>query len=414
VPDHDPYADAVAALRALADHTNQSNGHHHANGNPFWVDWPEFWARENGDEEWIAWPLVPVGRQVALYARAKAGKSWVSLNVAAAIATGRPVFGRPAGPIRHVAYFDWEMTVDDLFERLDQFGYTEDDDLGHFHYALQPDLPALNTPKGAELILSRCAEVEAEVAFIDTLGRAISGEENSADSYRDFARTTGVALKRRGVAVVRTDHAGKSDEAGQRGSSAKDDDVDIVYRLEQIEGGWNLIRTFARVGWAPARARIERHTDDEDTITFVIATRDDPSFPVGTAELATQLEHLGVTTDMGRRTAMKMLKDATGHGVKDSRLGHALRWLRTAEPAFNASPSTRGNVGHHSPDGALWITDANEGVPPSGTTSAHSDLPGGTISGHQGAPPVETQGVHPPPLRSNGGAPRSDDTEPIF
>jgi hypothetical protein len=368
---------------------------------PFWVDWPEFWARETAEEEWIAWPLVPVGRQVALYARAKVGKSWISLNVAAAIATGRPIFGRPPGRRRHVAYFDWEMTVDDLFERLDQFGYDEDDDLSHFHYALQPDLPALNTPAGAKMILERCVEVEAEVAFIDTLGRAISGEENSADSYRDFARTTGVVLKRRGVAVIRTDHAGKSHEAGQRGSSAKDDDVDIVYRLEQVEDGWKLTRTFARVGWAPAHVHIQRQTDEEETVTFTIATRDDPSFPVGTKELANELDAIGVTADMGRPTAMKRYKAAFGHGVKNERLGHALRWMRAAEPVFNTHPDG-GDRGSTPP-----ISDeARQGSgTPAGTPPIHSDLPGGTEVGDRWGQGGADKGDTPPPVSYTGGVP---------
>ena len=60
----------------------------------------------------------------------------------------------------------------------------------------------------------RYANDIAEVVVIDTTGRAIEGEENSADSYREFARTTGLALKRAGIACVRTDHAGK--KANQR------------------------------------------------------------------------------------------------------------------------------------------------------------------------------------------------------
>ena len=60
---------------------------------------------------------------------------------------------------------------------------------------------------------------KAEVVVIDTTGRAIDGEENSADSYREFARTTGLALKRSNISCIRTDHAGKDGgkKQGQRG-----------------------------------------------------------------------------------------------------------------------------------------------------------------------------------------------------
>src|SRR5262249_22488756 len=74
------------------------------------VDWKTFWARDHCEEQWFAWPLLAKGRGHALYAPAKAGKSSVLLYVAAAIATGRPLFGRPVQPARRVLYVDYEMT----------------------------------------------------------------------------------------------------------------------------------------------------------------------------------------------------------------------------------------------------------------------------------------------------------------
>jgi len=114
-----------------------------------------------------------------------------------------------------------------------------------------------------------CELTKAEVVVIDTTGRAIEGEENSADSYREFARTTGLALKRAGIACVRTDHAGKDGgkKHGQRGSSAKNDDVDIVYRLDKTDDGLKLIRTHTRISWVPAE--VDLIVEDIDDITTI-------------------------------------------------------------------------------------------------------------------------------------------------
>jgi len=233
------------------------------------IDWKTFWTQDHIVEDWIAKPLIARARQTALFAGAKTGKSWLTLNVVAALATGKPILGHPPVAQAHCLYLDYEMVEADLYERLEQFGYTEDDDLSHLHYALIPSLPPLNTPEGASAIMRLCELTKAEVVVIDTTGRAIEGEENSADSYREFARTTGLALKRAGIACVRTDHAGKDGgkKHGQRGSSAKNDDVDIVYRLDKTDDGLNMERTHTRISWVPAK--VELIVEDLDDIITI-------------------------------------------------------------------------------------------------------------------------------------------------
>jgi hypothetical protein len=51
-------------------------------------------GKDHADEEWLAYPIIPKGRAIALYAPAKAGKSTIVLAVAAAVATGRRVLGQ--------------------------------------------------------------------------------------------------------------------------------------------------------------------------------------------------------------------------------------------------------------------------------------------------------------------------------
>src|ERR1035437_5981226 len=93
------------------------------------VVFSELWTREPPTEEWTIKPLVPRGRQVALWSPAKQGKSLLALDGVGAAATGRPVFGqRPGEPI-NVVYFDQEQTLDDLHSRLLDMGYGPDIDL---------------------------------------------------------------------------------------------------------------------------------------------------------------------------------------------------------------------------------------------------------------------------------------------
>jgi len=230
------------------------------------VNWTEFWNQDHKAEDWIAYPLIARGRQTALFAVAKEGKSYIALACVAALATGKPIFGRPAQDQVHVLYLDYEMTAADLMERLDNLGYTREDNLTHLHYALIPSLPPLNTYEGAAAVMKLVELTQAQVVVIDTTGRAVEGEENSADTYREFARTTGLALKGAGIALLRTDHAGKDKgkTQGQRGSSAKNDDVDIVYHLQRDGHTIKLTRVFSRIGWAPTEVELIEEQLEED------------------------------------------------------------------------------------------------------------------------------------------------------
>jgi hypothetical protein len=230
------------------------------------VNWQEFWNQDHKAEDWIAYPLIARGRQTALFAVSKEGKSYIALACTAALATGKPIFGRPAQDKVHVLYLDYEMTAADLMERLDNLGYTREDNLTHLHYALIPSLPPLNTYEGAAAVMKLVELTQAQVVVIDTTGRAVEGEENSADTYREFARTTGLALKGAGIALLRTDHAGKDKgkTQGQRGSSAKNDDVDIVYHLQRDGHTIKLTRVFSRIGWAPTEVELIEEQLEED------------------------------------------------------------------------------------------------------------------------------------------------------
>jgi hypothetical protein len=195
------------------------------------VDWHELWADET-EEEWIAEPLIPARRLIALYSAPKAGKSLLMLEIAAAIAGGRSVFGYPPGPPHRVLYVDFENDPrGDTRERLQAMDYTPDD-LPNLCMLSFPVLSALDTEQGATELLAAIGEYDCSVVIIDTVSRSIQGEENENDTWLAFYRHTGLKLKQAGVALVRLDHSGKDESKGQRGGSAKSGDVDAIWRLK--------------------------------------------------------------------------------------------------------------------------------------------------------------------------------------
>jgi hypothetical protein len=148
--------------------------------------------------------------------------------MALALATGSPVLYRPAGDPLTVVYLDMEMTEDDLYGRAGDMGYGPDVDLSRLHYILLPSLPPLDTPEGGAALMEYVLEVGAQVVIVDTLARSVAGPESDVDTLRAFFRHTGLPLKAAGVTWARADNMGKDATKGVRGTSAKNDDVDIV------------------------------------------------------------------------------------------------------------------------------------------------------------------------------------------
>lgn len=286
------------------------------------TDWAEFWTKDFHDDEWLCEPLLARGRSHALYASAKAGKSLLMLEVAAALATGRSTLRQAAGTPRNVVYLDEEMTEADLQERLVDMGYGPDDDLSHLHYFTLPCLPPLDTEAGGREVRRIADEYDAEIVVIDTMCRVITGDENSADTMKAFARFTGQPLKAAGRTVIRLDHAGKNQEQGQRGSSAKNDDVDVVWSLKATEDGVKLEATHRRISWVPESIDLTR---TENPLRHRPAVA---SYVTGTKTLAEMLDRWDVPLNLGRGKVRSEYLEPREMKFSNKAITDALRWRR--------------------------------------------------------------------------------------
>jgi hypothetical protein len=259
-----------------------------------------------------------------MYAKGGTGKSLLALWIAAGLATGTTLTG-PADPTE-ILYLDYEMTLATVVERLEDMGYDDPHTLKRFHYASLPTLAPLDTLEGGRAVVDLAKHLGVKLVVIDTFGRAVSGDENEADTVRNWYRWTGQLLKAAGIGFLRIDHAGKDATRGQRGSSAKNDDVDLVWEMTARDGGsYQLRATKRRFSWV------------EDTVT-ITQTRDNGilgyrwrdgavTYRAGAAELAAILDQLDAPVDISRRKALVLLREA-GHGRDNNVVADALRYRR--------------------------------------------------------------------------------------
>ena len=212
------------------------------------INWQEFWTQSFPEEDWLIKPLIPRNQLVVIFAPGGTGKSLLALYIAAGLATGRDIFGIEHQPIS-VLYMDYEMQQAQLYERLTAMGYNKDTDLTRLHYASLPPIASLDTPEGAKEVCDLARACQAELVIIDTFSRAVEGAENDADTVRNFYRWTALKLKTEGRSLLRIDHAGKDLKKGARGTSAKNDDVDLVWQMTRAGDEVRLVPTKKRHTW---------------------------------------------------------------------------------------------------------------------------------------------------------------------
>jgi hypothetical protein len=372
------------------------------------LDWPTFWDIDRTEAEWLAEPIIAAHRSHALFAPGGTGKSLLALWIAAAIATGRPIFGRH-NPPRHVLYLDYEMTADDLAERLENMGYGPEHDLTRLHYALLPSLPGLDQPDGGKAVIRLAQLCDAELVIIDTFGRAVHGDENEADTVRAWYRWTGLHLKAEGRAFLRVDHAGKDIEKGQRGTSAKNDDVDVVWRLARQDGEtFKLVAKKRRMSWVPETVDLVLKEDDHLEYALLAGT----SYPTGTKDVVDLLVELDVPIDASQRQAAKTLKEA-GKGRRAELVRAAQRWRNAEIPThFQGPESASRKNGTHPSDGG-WDAVAGRTI----DENANMQVDGsGRTTGRTGTHPRGTTGTRSVSIDTDApsASPETDPAEELF
>ena len=371
----------------------------------WYVDWAQLWSTENQQGEWLCEPLLARGRAHALYAGAKSGKSLLLLELAAALATGRPVLNLPKREPIPVLYIDYEMTGADVRDRLEAFGYSKDDNMEHLHYVLLPSIGGLDTKAGADTVIAAVTQKNIQLVIIDTTARAVEGEENDADTLRAFYRWSGVALKSLGVTWVRADHAGKDSAKGQRGSSAKNDDVDVVWKFTKRNTTSILIEaTHRRMQWIPDKIELELREYNGVLMHSIIGDE----ISDAAQQLAKQLDDIGAELDITARAARDLLKKNNIKSASDIlRSALRLRRLRLDNGVISAWVEAIEQVG--TSDGTRAVTTtAHDNGTTFGTQQQNASLRDGTRSAHDG---TQSSGGVPLVPRPKG---RHNDDTPTF
>lgn len=197
----------------------------------------DFLTMEFPERKMLLAPIVPRQGLCMLHAARGIGKTFASMSVAYAVASGGSLFGRWAAPSpARVLFVDGEMPARTLQDRLAAIiaGSENEPPSNDYLQLLTPDMqpgpmPNLATREGQQAIEPFLEGVELLVMDnLATLAR--NGRANDEESWLPVQGWL-LELRRRGISVFLVHHEGKG--GGQRGTSAKEDILDTVIRLSR-------------------------------------------------------------------------------------------------------------------------------------------------------------------------------------
>jgi putative DNA primase/helicase len=280
--------------------------------------------------EYALTPVIPLPGLVMLYAPRGMGKTFVSLSIALAIATGTAALKWQAPAPRRVLYIDGEMPAGAIKERLRDLilgaGTTGDAALLSFLCAdLMPNgLPSLARPEVRDMIVA--ASDAFDVLFFDNLSTLASGlRENEADDWGEL-QAFFMALRRAGKSVVLIHHAGKGGQ--QRGTSRREDVLDTVINLKRptdysprqgarFEVHIDKARGVTGDALAPFEASLAQGPDGG--LTWGFADHADMMRDRVRAMLADGMSVRDIAEDVGMsKSAVHRMKQAMGQGGADA------------------------------------------------------------------------------------------------
>ncbi len=185
-------------------------------------------------------PIIPEKGLTMLYAPRGIGKTFVALNIALAVATGKSMFNNKWSAVKpsKVLLVDGEMPAYSLQDRLKNMELSNNVDTSDLDnlQILSSDLqeigiPDLSTVDGQQLIEEHLDGVK--LLILDNLSAlCISGRENESESWLPMQKWLSF-LKRRGISVLLIHHANKA--GNQRGNSKKEDLLDTVIVLRRVK-----------------------------------------------------------------------------------------------------------------------------------------------------------------------------------
>lgn len=228
-------------------------------GKSSWAEWEE-WIEgvnddlpeiENLDQEWNNMPdlapelidgILRQGHKMLLAGPSKAGKSFLLIELAIAIAEGKRWLGRACAQGK-VLYVNLELDRASCLHRLHDVYEAMNVTPAHLNNLKIWNLRGKTVPmdKLAPKMIRRCQKDKYIAVIIDPIYKVITGDENSAEQMSKFCNQFDKVATEMGCAVIYCHHHSKGSQGGKRsmdrasGSGVFARDPDALLDLIELE-----------------------------------------------------------------------------------------------------------------------------------------------------------------------------------
>jgi hypothetical protein len=197
---------------------------------------------EDEPVEWLVQGVIPQRSFVALYAPPASFKSFVALDIAECIATGRPFLGNQISKQGAVLYIAGEGHGG-IGSRIKALKTHHKTPVGAPVYFLRRQVNLRSSKTDLQDLvaaiddLKAVGEIEFELIIIDTLARSFGGgNENASEDMGSWITAAGAIQQRYTCGLLVVHHAGKDATKGLRGHSSLLGAVDTELEIIRIEG----------------------------------------------------------------------------------------------------------------------------------------------------------------------------------
>jgi putative DNA primase/helicase len=217
---------------------------------------------------WLLRDLLLQGGLTMVYGAPGAAKSFFALEIAAAVAQGRDVFGRRtiAGTVAYAAGEGVGGLRNRYAAMVAEGRLVEDAPLTLIPRAI--DLAVSDADTDALVELLQAMRPSPVLVVVDTVARALGGADEDAEAFGKLIARCDRVRAESGVTVLLVHHAGKDSSKGARGHSSLLGAVDVCAKVEVADGVRNVIGEKVKDGsegpWASFVLRvIDLGHDDE-------------------------------------------------------------------------------------------------------------------------------------------------------
>ena len=200
------------------------------------VSLSDFLEEDIPERKMMMSPWLPEGGICMIYASRGIGKTYFALEIAVAVATGKPFHNWAVESRKRVLYIDGEMCQSDLQSRFKKTcgdNFVIDDD---YFGIVTPERQQYGSPDISNALWFKSLDettAQYDLIIVDNISTLCrGGNENDAESW-SIVQEWAINLRSKGKAVVFIHHAGKG--GNQRGTSKREDVMDTVIALKRPE-----------------------------------------------------------------------------------------------------------------------------------------------------------------------------------